>query len=176
MPRRVPDHASEPLRLVPSGEQQLENRASRSSQLPSRRESPSKARTIRARVTLARRCPPRSPHSSTKGDPDFARPGTRRWPTAPAGLDAKRSKIDMVCLCALFVPDGSASIAGWRYRSRPPHNQEVALWCDATMPKIDRSIVLRHIGLGDIVPKYNESRSSLIIQIAPAPPGMMPPV
>ena len=30
------------------------------------------------------------------------------------------------------------------------------MWCDATMPKIDRSIVLRHIGLGDIVPKYNE--------------------
>ena len=49
------------------------------------------------------------------------------------------------------------------------------MWCDATMPKIDRSIVLRHIGLGDIVPKYNESRSSLVIQIAQAPPGIMPP-
>ena len=74
--------------------------------------SPSKARTITARVALARRCLPRSPRSGKDGDLGFAKPRTRRlWASARPGIDAKRSKIGMCCLCPLFVPDGSAGSA-----------------------------------------------------------------
>ena len=140
--------------------------------------SPSKARTTRARLTLARRCRPRkSPDRSWRGGKlGFSGPRTLcgRLGSAQPGRDAEWSKMGIGCLCPLFVPEGfpssvwlampdlnkSGDCHNGVVQSGLPRTRRDALWCEATMLRIDCAIVLRHSDLEDTVLRYNRVPSA----------------